>query len=1069
MTESSNHLTTIETRLASLAKQKAKLELINRMLIRLSSVSGMENVSNHILTTLMETIGCANLILCYGAEGKWHFRTSNGKDSTTVELGDQRVIRALDTMEPLLLNETYASSATQTWVFPLISRGRPIGAVVMEGMFLTDQSIFQELLPFFTYAALMLDNEISNYNQLAEAHQSLQEAEERYRTLFEQSPYGITLVDQQTMQIIQFNQATHVNLGYTREEFARLSIMDFEARDNQDEILERRNQLHDQGRISFESVHRTKTGEERNVVVDLQLISIAGRPTAISIFHDITEEKQAAIAIKENERRYRLLANNIKDVVWQLDTDMRFTYISPSDEQLRGFRADEVLGRPAWEIMTPASATRIRELAAARRLSIDQGESPGTMTIEIEELCKDGSTLWVETKSTPVFGDDGQFSGFVGTSRDISERRKMEEVLRQTEELFRLFLEHSPVYTFIKDEDLKVTRVSRNFEQMVGKPLDQIIGKGMEELFPPELARNIIRDDRSVLATGQVVQVDEDLGEHSYTTIKFPFQLGDRKYLGGYTIDITPRKRAEEALKKSEEIFRLAFENANTGMCLVNTTGILLRVNRKMTEIFGYSREELEGMLVHALAVPEDQNLSREFITKTLKNELDNATFEKHYYHKDGHVITGLVSSSLVRDASGNPDYFISQVVDLTELRKAQEERLKLERQLLHTQKLESLGVLAGGIAHDFNNLLAAILGNLDLAQLRLPLSSPVRDNIAQSILACQRAADLTRQMLAYSGKGAFQMKKINLNDIVMENSELFRTVIPRNVSLNVATETELPDIEADPGQIQQVVMNLITNAAEAIGSRPGIISLNTGVVACDAAMISQSRLEEKPLPGEFVFVEVSDNGCGMEPETLSRLFEPFFTTKFTGRGLGMAATQGIVKTHKGAILLESEPDRGSSFKILFPSAGHTKKTAELPETDNSAANSDGKSFRGVVLVVDDEDYIRSLCGEYVRMLGFEPLEAADGHEAVELFRLHTGTVAFVILDLTMPNMDGVATLKELRKITPEARIMLSSGYSEQVVVDQFLGEKPDCFIQKPFQFKELEQKIKVLLGDGPA
>jgi signal transduction histidine kinase/CheY-like chemotaxis protein len=397
---------------------------------------------------------------------------------------------------------------------------------------------------------------------------------------------------------------------------------------------------------------------------------------------------------------------------------------------------------------------------------------------------------------------------------------------------------------------------------------------------------------------------------------------------------------------------------------------------------------------------------------------------------------------------------------------RVEKENAELERQVLHVQKLESLGVLAGGIAHDFNNLLTAVLGNLDLALLSLPAAaegrSPARDFILQSMAAGRRAEDLTRQMLAYSGKGRFIKRHVDLSALVEENAHLLHASLSKSVRLDMKLASGLPSILIDPGQVQQVVMNLITNASEAIGERDGTVTLATEAVRCAAADLRESRLEAKPPPGTFVALTVSDTGAGMDEETLARVFDPFFSTKFTGRGLGMSAVLGILRGHQGAIFIDSGVSRGTRVRVLFPMAG------EAPSSE-AALGSIGPVHRGAtILVVDDEEAVRTLCRSMLEHCGYRVLTAEHGEEGVEKLRDAGMNVDVVLLDLTMPRMNGVSAFLELRRLRPELKILVTSGFSEQEVERQFQGRGHEAFLQKPFGLLALQGALEKLLSQGP-
>ena len=373
--------------------------------------------------------------------------------------------------------------------------------------------------------------------------------------------------------------------------------------------------------------------------------------------------------------------------------------------------------------------------------------------------------------------------------------------------------------------------------------------------------------------------------------------------------------------------------------------------------------------------------------------------------------------------------------------------------------------MLAGGIAHDFNNLLMAILGNLDIALTDLPTTHPARAGIEQAIHASHHATDLTRQMLAYSGKGHVILDSLNLNTLVRDNTDIFRAAIARTITLTLEITPDIPSIIADPGQVQQVVMNLLTNASEAIGAKTGVITLVTGVRACDSAYLQRSRLEEKSAPGRYVFVEVTDNGCGMDAGTLAKMFDPFFTTKFTGRGLGMSAVLGILQGHHGAIIIDSAVDQGTSIRVLFPACPDVAPAEPVSApTDTQPAATSAVAVPPCILVIDDEEMIRSICIRLLTRHGFAAVGAADGEEAIRLCQASAQDFACVLLDLTMPNMDGVATFGEIKRLHPDLPVILCSGYTEQEINSRFSEHKPDDFLQKPYRPHELHATITRVL-----
>jgi signal transduction histidine kinase/CheY-like chemotaxis protein len=410
-----------------------------------------------------------------------------------------------------------------------------------------------------------------------------------------------------------------------------------------------------------------------------------------------------------------------------------------------------------------------------------------------------------------------------------------------------------------------------------------------------------------------------------------------------------------------------------------------------------------------------------------------------------------------------NPEGRITQLVeltiDITERIRSEEERLKLEAQVQHAQKLESLGVLAGGIAHDFNNLLLAILGNADLALLDMSPVSPVRQNVEEIKKASQRAAELAKQMLAYSGKGRFVVEAIDLSEVIEEMSHMLQVSTSKKAVLKYNFARNLPAVEADATQIRQIVMNLITNASEAIGDRSGIISVSTGLMHVDRRYLRDTYLDEDLPDGLYVTLEVADTGCGMDAATQAKMFDPFFTTKFTGRGLGMAAVLGIVRGHGGAIKVYSEVGKGTTIKVLLPTS-----EAERAAATGGAESDRGWQGSGTVLLADDEESVLAIGRMMLERLGMTVVTAAHGREAVDVFRQREGDIDCVILDLTMPHMDGEETFRELRRLQPDVRVIMSSGYNEQEVTQRFVGKGVAGFIQKPYELSELQRVLQAAL-----
>lgn len=577
------------------------------------------------------------------------------------------------------------------------------------------------------------------------------------------------------------------------------------------------------------------------------------------------------------------------------------------------------------------------------------------------------------------------------------------------------------------------------------------------------------KDIALIMGIGMLLAMFCSMIASYYRSRKLALQFDDlnnhaRKVAEGQACEEWPNSTVEEfdllsdnlqlmakRLQESELLYRTLFEQSPDGIVLWSAQDLKpLQFNPAAYTMLGYTGEEFSSMSVKDLQFTADEKHMSGIMDILLKE--GSASYETVYRTKSGSKCQVLISLKML--TLGDHQAILSIRRDMAKVKQAEEERSKLEQQLLHAQKLESLGVLAGGIAHDFNNILMTIIGNADLALMRINKQSPAVDNLNQIEQAAARAADLAKQMLAYSGKGRFVVEVIDLNVLLEEMLHMLQVSISKKAVLRFNLQQPLPLVEADATQMRQIVMNLVINASEAIGDRSGTIAVATGCMDCDQSYLKSVWLDENLSGGLYVYLEVSDTGCGMDKDTLNKIFDPFFTTKFTGRGLGMAAVLGIVRGHNGAIKVYSEPDKGTTFKILLPASA---KQAEILKDENS---SDSWHGNGKVLLVDDEESVRSIGSDMLKTLGFTVVTACDGREALEVFKA-TPDISMIILDLTMPRMDGEQCFRELRRINPDVRVVISSGYNEQEVSQKFVGKGLAGFVQKPYRLSVLKEAVK--------
>jgi len=535
--------------------------------------------------------------------------------------------------------------------------------------------------------------------------------------------------------------------------------------------------------------------------------------------------------------------------------------------------------------------------------------------------------------------------------------------------------------------------------------------------------------------------------------------LGRLVAIEGIVTDISERKRMEAALHESESRYRIVSEltsdyayafRIEPNGDLVNewVTGALVRITGytapELTERGGWEtliyREDLPIALhqLEELLAGNANTVEYRVVDKngTLRWMSDTA---RPHHSPDGSRITHIFGA--VKDISGR--------------KRAEEQRRNLEAQIQQAQKLESLGVLAGGIAHDFNNLLMGILGNADLTLMNLDPESPMHSTVQDIHTTAVRASELVRQMLAYAGKGRFVVERLDLGEIVKETTQLLEVSISKKATLKYDYGENVPLIEGDATQLRQILMNLITNASDALEDKNGVITVRTGVRECDRAFLRQTYLDDGLPAGTYAFAEVSDDGKGMDAETRLRVFDPFFTTKFVGRGLGLAAVLGIVRSHRGAIDIRSEPGVGTTFRVLFAQAAE----ASEPVVSDSTAPCTYRGS-GQILLVDDEASVRTVGRQMAETLGFQVTTANDGAEALEIFAQDPERFRCVILDLTMPILDGEECLRELRKISAEACVLLSTGFDKREILARFEVDRVTGFIQKPYTVEILAEKL---------
>ncbi len=520
--------------------------------------------------------------------------------------------------------------------------------------------------------------------------------------------------------------------------------------------------------------------------------------------------------------------------------------------------------------------------------------------------------------------------------------------------------------------------------------------------------------------------------------------------------------RTDEVVRAERDRAQMYLDLAAFIFVAIDPAGAVTMINRKGCEILGYEEKEILGKDWFAHFIPprvadETRAVHRQVLASGIQ---PYGCHENPVLTRSGQERLILWRNALLTNDKGEVIGSLSSGDDITDLRRAEDERRRLEARVQQARKLESLGLMAGGIAHDFNNLLASILGNANLARMDLPeTASGARESLEQVEKAARRAAELTGHLLAYSGKGRFLTTAVDLSDAAAEMTRLLTPSVGAGTGLVCHAAPDLPPVEADAAQVRQVIMNLITNASDAIGPGAGAISVSTGLVDADAAYLADVCGTDVPAPGRYVYVEVSDTGRGMDDETRARVFDPFFSTRATGRGLGLSVVLGIVRAHHGAIKIASARG-GTTFRVLFPAASAEAKPAAEPGLRHGQP-----SAAGAVLVVDDDAAVRQMACMALERFGFSVVAAGSGREGIDLFRTRGSEIGAVLLDVTMPGMGGDEVFAEIRRMRSDVPIVLSSGYAETEAMARLADAGRVGFLQKPYLPTALVEKIREVLS----
>ncbi len=783
------------------------------------------------------------------------------------------------------------------------------------------------------------------------------------------------------------------------------------------------------------------------------------------IFVNALTRRQAEAALKESEAKYRLLVSQVPAVVFKGYADWSVDFFDNKIEALTGYSKAEFDARQVkWcEVIHP------EDLEAARKIFLEALKTTRSYVREHRIRKKTGEIRWVQGRGQIFLDAQGKVDYVSGLLFDISEHKQAEEALKEKERFLAGIFNSIQDGLSVIDTDFNILRVNpalaRVYAQarpLAGKKCYQAY-KGREEPCPVCPARRTLETGRAAFEVMPKEKDGEIRGWLEFYT--FPWKDPGSGHLKGvinYIRDITDRKQAEEALQESEKKYRLLVSQLPGVVFKGYADWSVDFFDDKIEVMTGFSKEDFDSRRVKWCdLIPEkDLEYAQQVFIEALKKNKSYVR-EHRLRKKTGEIMWVQCRGQIFCDDAGKVKYISGVSFDITDRKQAEEALRRSEEQFRQAQKMEAVGRLAGGIAHDFNNIMTAIRGHGELLLQNLEAEDPCRGDMAHILQAAERAASLTRQLLAFSRKQVCQPRVLDLNALVENLDKMLKRMIGEDVDLVFVPGPDLGQVRADPGQMEQIIMNLAVNARDAM-PRGGKLTLETANVELDGEYAGQ---HPGVAPGPYVLLAVSDTGGGLDAEAKAHLFEPFFTTKESGRGtgLGLSTVYGIVKQNRGHISVYSEPGQGATFKVYLPRVEDAGEAAALIP----APRDPGRGWE-TVLVVEDEDLVRQVVRRMLERNGYQVLEAARGQEALRLSEDHPGPIHLVLTDVVMPGMNGRETATALLARRPEVRVLYMSGHTENAIVHHGMLETGLAFIQKPFKYEDLMAKVREIL-EGPS
>lgn len=896
-----------------------------------------------------------------------------------------------------------------------------------------------------------------NITEKRKAENALRESENRYRTIFDNTGTAMVIIEEDTTISLANAEFEKLTGCRRRDVEGKKSWTEFAIEEEREQLMA----LHRLRRVDtaaapakYECHLLDNDGNVKHLMLNVAMIP--GTPKSVASFLDITERKRSEEALRESEEKYRNILESINDGYFEVDLGGNFTFCNKVVHQSLGHSHDEIVGKNFRTIMDPENA----ELVENHFHHVYQHDIREKV-ISYKVLRKDGTVAYTETSFSLKKDKDGRPAGFRGISRDVTGRKRAEKALRESEIRYQSIFENTGTGVLIVEDDMTISFANAEFEKLTGYKRQEVEGKKKWTVFvdPSDLERmveqhRLRRSDKNQAKRSYEFRLVHRDGRRRHAFLTVDIIPGTSRSVASL-MDITERKQAEEALRQSEKQHRSVIENMRDTFYRCDLRGRLLMMSPSGAKMFGYdSIDEMIGLPVKSLWYhPRDRERFFEQVATTGRANDYEAVLKK----KDGTAFNVSFTTHFHGDEQGHRLGTEGIIRDITERKRMEEERARLEERLRRAEKMEALGTLAGGVAHDLNNVLGVLVGYAELLQRFVPDGGPLKRYAFNILQSGQRGAAIIQDLLTLARRGVAISEVVNLNIVVSDylntpEYEKLKTHHPQ-VTIRTDLETDLLNIKGSPVHLTKTVMNLVSNASEAIPG-PGEVTIRTDNLYLDKPIRGYDDVKE----GDYVVLTVSDTGEGISPLDFGKIFEPFYTKKVMGRsgtGLGLAVVWGTVKDHNGYIDVQSEKGKGSSFVLYFPICREAP-TGSRREISPDAYRGNGES----ILVVDDVEGQRELAVNILTHLGYTARAVSSGEEAVEYLKQYKADL--LVLDMIMsPGIDGLETYQRILKIRPMQKAVIVSGFSETERVRKTLELGAGTYVRKPYLMEKIGLAIR--------